>query len=173
MKKIIIIAVIVIILLLGIYWFIRKKNALTSLQYDVGDIDLQVRSINDLVKMSYSDKEIVLPLIISNFSKDKFKIDSLYIELYDLNNQLIAYQKQPVSNIIIEPEKNTEIQLPIILKSNFIWAIAKQLQIDDINDLWNEIKRYLQTGELGTQIKVKGYFLKAGLKFNFEFLKQI
>ncbi len=178
MKRAIIILVIVIVLAF-IGWKITKKaTGAARMEFDIDGVNIDVNSFNDLLGFALSGKDSTINIIVSNYSDETYKIDTLYVELYslpDANGQsvLVGYQTEPVKDIEIFPMQNTAVALPIFLKGALIYQLANQLGLSNLSQFYNVLQNYFATGKLGTAIVVKGYAVVKGIKLPFEFQKGV
>ena len=167
MKKTIIIIVIVLFIATSIFFAYKRVSQLTAQTFDVAGIDIDKKTI------SLGGVSGTLGLQISNFAKKGYKIDNVNIELYSLDGNLIAYQKEPLKETIeIQPQANNIIDIPLYFKSNFLHQLYKQLK-DKYSSVQELLNNYLATGHFGTEVIVRGFALKNGMKLNFEINKEV
>lgn len=176
MKKAIIIIVIVFVLT-GVFVGTKKILGATKLDFDIGDIDLPIHSFDGMIDFMDGGAYANIEVIIMNYSNERYKIDNVNIYLKNLDQTVnLAYQTKPLDvPIVIEPNSNTSVIIPMYFKTAMIFQLLKQLGIaaTNLTAAWDVIQSYFTTGKLGTSIVVDGYASLSIFKPKFNFEKQI
>ena len=112
-----------------------------------------------------------MSLRIKNFSNSKFTVNSIFIQLYTMKDELIVEQKKQLTEPFVIPANNNSVlTLTLDVKVAGVVALAKQLGEDTGGDIFSIIKNvvdsyYLKDGSFGTKVKLKGSFTAEGITF--------
>ncbi len=172
-RKTTIISLISIVFAVVLWYILKKVSGASQLDFDFGDINIDIHSFSDMLKFIISSRDASVDAIIMNFGKEKYVIDNINIYLYSKSGVVIGYQKQPITKIVIQPNQNNHIVLPMVFKGTMLLQLGKQLDITSSMDLWALVQNYLYTGKFGTSILIKGYMVVKGIKIPVNFEKNI
>lgn len=186
MKKTIIVFIVILLLSAGI-WAAVLFNTLTKIKPRVTSIklneekiklsELQNLDIASLQKLifDYSNLNLNINLKVGNFSSNSLTINNFYAEVKDEKGTLLGRLEKPFEkNIILGAKKETDVEVPIILKT----ANLLQALFDTANSPENIAKLLsLLTGQdsqtIGKKLIVSGFIRVAGIPFNKNFSEVI
>ncbi|MGB0525282.1 MAG: hypothetical protein ACPGJS_20075 [Flammeovirgaceae bacterium] len=148
---------IVVVTVLSKLW--KGAQASKRLKAEILSIkpELEFNKITDLI--SLRSFPIVTRIGINNFSNETFTLNQIYVEAYTPEGEFLANQTMPIpSNVELGPNTTTAIDIKLELNSrNSINFIKEGKRLSDF-------LRLVAGGELGKQVRIKGFIVAEGLK---------
>lgn len=174
MKKTVIIIAIVVFVIGTIIFATKRILQLTAQTFDLDSFDIPLNSVGDYATFALSGANGDLNLVISNFAKKGYTIDNLNVEIYSLDGKtLLAYQANALSEPIeIEGNKNNIISLPFRFKGALVTTLFNQVK-DKYDNVIEVVQNYLNKNKFGTEVLVRGFVMKKGVKIPFEITKAV
>lgn len=145
--------------IVGIY-ALKFKNEVKKISYEIGGFSLKITNFSDILLALTSGLDASLTISLNNFSNKAYSIKELFIELYTTDGDLIAKPKNRTDNISIKENGITDLILDYYIDTRGLYKLLKiALKYSTLKDL---LSNYLETGEIGTDLRIKG-FVNAGI----------
>ena len=166
MKKQVYIYIAIGLILAGIAYFLLKKGSHARRLYvDVGDMKPVGTDISAFLGTSFDMK---VDVKLQNYSSSAFNIEQLKIDIYTDNDVKLASQKEPLSEVYtVEPNANNTLTIDMQASLHGIADIlTKSGLIDNTAEAVTRLVDWVTTGNLGLEVKAKGFVVAEGVKIN-------
>lgn len=174
-KKAIWIISIILFAVIAVFAVKKGKKVYDAQKLKVGlsGLKLKISNITDIISGLLSGFSSEITIRLKNFSNSVFTVNQISVDIYALNDVLIANQLIPLNQPInIQPNQNTDLVLSYNITPEGIINILKQVK-DTGKNYKALLEDYLLTKTLGTQIKAKGFIVAEGFKVNIDELISI
>lgn len=169
MKKQFIIILVSVLLITGLFFSVKYYQKYKNLEELDGELNFfklkfsgatGIDIVNDL---SDGNVDADISLKIINPTNSQYTVNSIFIEVYTLNDIYIGGQKKAIEDkIVIEKQSSKDIETIINLSGKGIAELVKELKEIGLLQI---AKNYLTTEMLGTKIKIKGFISVENLGF--------
>jgi hypothetical protein len=164
MKKIIITA---LILFAVTMLFVRRTvGNFKKLYYSFDRFKLNVKTVGDIAASLISGFDASFTVLIRNTTGQDFKADSVYLEVYTIDGNLIARPKNIINAVSIPKNSDTKV---IFEYSIDLSGLFKMMQVSEKSEVVSILKNYIKTGYLGKKVRLKGNAKKSFATVNLDF----
>ncbi len=119
------------------------------------------KNLRDVLSLMTDSFYSTVTVTISNHSDVNYTVNSIYINVYTLQNNLIAEQTQPLANAVnIPPRKNTEISINYKMDYTTITRLYKD---NNLKFSTQTLRNLLLYQKLNTQLILKGTVSTEGI----------
>ncbi len=139
---------------------LKIRSNVKKMSYEMLDFSLNIKNFLDVVSVLASGVDATLIIAIQNLSNTAYTVKEMFIEIYTTDGDLIAKPSGRTDNINIVANGKTPVNIEYHITLRGLYKMLKiALEKDDLKTI---LQSYLDTGTLGTDVKVKG-FVKAGI----------
>lgn len=173
MKKAFIAILIIAALVSAVYFgqkYLKKYSDLDMLMYDIDSVKLNVpfNSIADVPATLGELLSLTIPVDINflfqNHSESDFTVNSIYLELYTTDNDLIAYQDEVKDEFKVEAKKNNYALFSFNLYLTGLKKLIKQYDTTLLGSVSKLFNTYFTTKKFGFKVRLKGWVTAEGIK---------
>lgn len=162
MKKIILI-ILTLVAVVAVF-ALKFKSEVKKISYEIDGFSLKISNFSDIVVAITSGVDAKLKINLNNFSNKAYGIKELFIELFTVDGDLIASPKKRTDNLSITPNGITTLNLEYHINTRGLYKLLKTALKE--NSLKEILNNYLENGELGTDINIKGFVKASNINLN-------